>query len=350
MESGDLPIPDLEPGALLVRNEMAGICGSDLHLWRGTTFRPMQFPFLLGHETVGRIVRLAEGRTHDCAGESLRVGDRVLWENIACGGCYWCRIDHEPTLCARRIWQGVNTPDAYPHLSGGFGEYSYISPKSAVVRVPDDLTNEEVVGVGCAFMTVVHAWERLGGLQPQDNVVILGSGPLGLYATLLAREGGAATIIVVGAPARRLALAREWGADYTIDIEQTPDPADRLTEIVGRTRGIGPDVVVGVAGVPQVFADGLEMVRPGGRYLEVGNTVQTTVAVAPALLVYKQLTVIGSCHADISHIYRALEFVRTHRHAYPFASLVSGRYSLSQATEALLAMEAEREIKAVLVP
>src|ERR1051325_9572052 len=97
-----LPLPaEIYPGAALVRTEMAGICGTDVHLWKGQL--PIALPVILGHETVGRIERLGEGLARDWTGRPLKTGDRVTWtSSTSCGQCYHCAEKRQPTRCPQR--------------------------------------------------------------------------------------------------------------------------------------------------------------------------------------------------------------------------------------------------------
>src|SRR6266487_891190 len=101
------PLPDpVEAGAALVRTEMAGICGTDVHLWKGEL--PIALPVILGHETVGRIEKLGEGVETDWTGAPLQAGDRVTWNpSAACGACYYCAEKRLPTRCTSRRAYGI---------------------------------------------------------------------------------------------------------------------------------------------------------------------------------------------------------------------------------------------------
>ena len=111
----DYPLPSvLEPGAALVRTQMAGICGTDVHLWKGEL--PITLPVILGHETVGAIEQLGAGLTQDWSGEPLRVGDRVTWTSTtSCGKCYYCAEKHQPT---RRVRVGEPRQEEPPEQAG----------------------------------------------------------------------------------------------------------------------------------------------------------------------------------------------------------------------------------------
>ncbi len=342
----ELPIPEVEPRGILVKVEMAGICGTDVHQWSGALVRKAPLPLVPGHEAVGRIVKLGEGRTHDCAGAPLSIGDRIMWAHVTCGECFACAILHNPMACGNRFLYGYNYS-----LTGAFAEYEYVVPNAKVVKVPAELTNEEVVGVCCAFRTVVGAFERLAGIGTQSYVVVQGSGPVGLYSVLLSDISGAGKTIAIGAPALRLDLAKKFGADHVINIEEMPDPARRNAEVLGLTEGRGPDLVVEASGVPVAFAEGLGLVRRGGRYLVIGQTSgEATITITPATIVLKHLEIIGQASAEISHYYRALQIIRNNRHKYPLGDIVTRKYRLEQINDAFASMQAGRDIKPALVP
>lgn len=348
LEIRELPIPEVEPRAILIKVELCGICGTDIHQCRGTLAVKAPLPNIPGHETLGRIVKLGEGRTHDAAGEPLHIGDRIIFAHVDCGECYWCKITDQPTLCANRNWYAFRHSDEFPHLMGGFSEYEYLLPTTEVVKVPDELTDEEVVGAACAFRSVVAAFERLGGIGIQNDVAIQGAGPIGLYSLLLALEGGARTTVVVGAPQERLDLAKKWGANHVINIDELGNSSERKDRILDLTNGRGPDIVIEGSGAPTAFQEGLEMIRKGGKYLIIGQTSRIETPVTPNLIVNKSLDVMGSISATISHYYRALQFVKNKRRKYTFADIVTNKYSLEQVNDALSAMQSGREIKPVI--
>ena len=341
----EVPIPEVEPRGILVKVEMAGICGTDIHQSHGTLTIKPPLPNIQGHETIGRIVKLGEGRAFDIAGESLKIGDRIMWAHADCGECYWCEVAREQVHCAKRQGYGFAPPAA---LRGGFAEYEYVTPITKVVKVPDELTEEEAVGVGCAFRSVVAGYERLGGVRFQESVVIQGAGPIGLYSCLMAVEGGAGKVIVVGAPSGRLELAMKWGAGAVISIDEVKDAAARREQILALTDGRGPELVVEGSGVPMAFNEGLDFIQKGGRYLVLGQSSATTIPVAPGLITGKGLTLIGSVSAAIQHFYRALQFIRNKRIKYPFADIVSHKYRLEQINEAFADMQSGKAIKPVI--
>jgi threonine dehydrogenase-like Zn-dependent dehydrogenase len=345
LEIREVAIPEIGPGAILVKVEMAGICGTDVHQQQGELTIKSPLPNIQGHETVGRIVKLGEGRVKDAAGEEIRLGDRIMWAHADCGECYWCNIARDPVLCARRSGYGWAPPIA---LRGGFAEYEYVTPATNVVRVPDELSEEEAVGVGCAFRSVMGGYERFGQVGLMEDFVIQGCGPIGLYSTVVARESGARTVIVVGAPANRLGLAKRWGADHVINIDEVKSAEERKQMILELTNGRGPENVVEATGVPAAFGEGLELIQKGGKYLILGQTSAVTTPIMPSRINEKGLTIVGSISAHIVHFYKALQFIKTHGQKYPFADIVSRKYQLEDINQALSDMKSGKEIKPVI--
>jgi L-iditol 2-dehydrogenase len=347
----DFPIPEVEDNAILVKVQMAGVCGTDVHQVRGELGLRPKLPIVPGHEVVGEIVKLGKGRTVDCAGQPLKISDRIMWPHVSCWDCYSCTVNNQPTLCEHRVPYGMGYSGEHPYLTGSFAEYEYVIPRAQVVKIPDELTNEEVIGVCCAFRTVVAAFERLGVFGIQSSVVVQGCGPVGLYATVLAAESGASQVIIIGAPELRLELAKQWGANHVIDIEQIPDHAQRKQEILKYTDGRGPDVVIEASGVPIAFREGMDIVRRGGRYLVIGQTsMEAEQSIIPGLIMQKLMEIIGCSSATVSHYYKALQFIKNKRNKYNFANIVTNKFRLDQLNEAVASMARGQEIKPVIIP
>ena len=341
LEIQEVKIPILEDNSILVKVEMAGICGTDLHIWHGKSIKAPT-PYIMGHETIGRIVALGSGRTHDAAEQELKIGDRIIWAHADCYDCYYCNIARKQYLCEHRIGYGTAPPEK---LMGGFAEYEYVIPRTKVLKIPESITEEESIGVACAFRSVVAAFEKLNGIGTGDNVVIQGAGPVGLYSCVLAKESGAGKVIVVGAPKKRLELAKKWGADHVIDIDEYKDPAERKDMILELTDGKGPELVVECSGYPPAFNEGVDMVQKGGRYLIVGMTVPTEISFSPFFILAKNLQIIGSGGAIIPHFFKALRFIESRKDKYPLGDIVSKTYALEDINQALLDMQSGQEIK-----
>jgi threonine dehydrogenase-like Zn-dependent dehydrogenase len=344
-------VPDeLEAGAALVRTEMAGICGTDVHLWKGEL--PIGLPVILGHETVGRIESLGAGLERDWTGQSLKKGDRVTWNSaVSCGHCFYCAEKRQPTRCPQRRAYGIGYRcDERPHFLGGYAEFHYLRPGTTIFKLADDLPTESVIGAGCALITAIHGVERTG-IDWQDKVVVQGAGPVGIAALAVAKSAGAAEVTVIGGPKHRLDTAREFGADHVIDLAEVKTPEARLKAVRDLTGGYGADVVLECVGAPAAVVEGMEMCRDGGKYLVLGHYCDAgTVAFNPHVITRKQLQVFGSWSSEPRHLKAALEFLRRYRKEFPFEKMVSHRFSLEQANEALQTTASWQASKSVIVP
>jgi threonine dehydrogenase-like Zn-dependent dehydrogenase len=329
---------------------MAGICGTDVHLWKGEL--PIALPIILGHETVGRLVQLGEGLEQDWTGQPLRAGDRVTWNSsTSCGHCFYCAEKHQPTRCPERRAYGIGYRcDQAPHYLGGYAEYHCLRPGTTLFKLPEDLPTEAVIGAGCALNTAIHGVER-AGLSWRDTVVIQGAGPVGIAALAVAKSAGASRIIVLGAPAHRLETARCFGADHTIDIEEVNTPAERIAAVRELTGGHGADAVLECVGAPSAMAEGMEMCRDGGTYLVLGHYCDAGSApLNPHLITRKQLRVVGSWSSEPRHLKAALDFLRATPGRFPFAQMVSHRFKLEEANQALQMTASWQVSKSVIVP
>ena len=332
----EYPIPStLEPGAALVRTEMAGICGTDVHLWKGEL--PIQLPVILGHETVGRIAALGPGLERDWTGQPLREGDRITWtSSTSCGSCYYCAEKHQPTRCPHRRAYGIGYRcDQEPHFLGGYADYHYLRPRANIFKLPDELSTESVVGAGCALITAIHGVDRTG-IEWRDTVVVQGAGPVGIAALAVAKSAGAGRVIVIGAPKARLEMATRFGADQVIDLDELGSPSERIVAVREMTRGYGADVVLECVGSPGAVVEGMEMCRDGGKYLILGHYCDGgPVQWNPHVVTRKQLTVIGSWSSEPRHLRAAIDFLQSTREKFPFGQMVTHRFAIRQANEAL---------------
>lgn len=350
LEMADFPQSEPGPGAVIAHVDLAGVCGTDMHLRDGRMQIPT--PLILGHEAVGRVRSLGEGVTTDANGLPLQPGDLIGWaSNISCGRCFYCVRERERSLCENRIVYGINQPaERWPHLSGGWAQEIYLQPGSTIVRLPEGITAEQVIALGCAGPTIVHG---LLGVTPPgvgDVVVVQGSGPVGLAAAMYSRLAGAGEVILVGGPANRLDLALELGVcDRTVDIFDTPDPADRMSQILGTTPGgRGADLVVEATGAPQAVAEGIDLCRRNGRYLVVGQyTDHGPAPLNPHLITRKQLQVYGSWAFAGEHYLDYVASVPLLAERFDLGRLIT-HYDLDDANQALADMRSGTTLKPVL--
>lgn len=339
-----------ESGAALVRTEMAGICGTDVHLWKGEL--PITLPVILGHETVGRIEQLGEGLETDWTGKPLKVGDRVTWTSTtSCGKCFYCAEKKQPTRCPHRRAYGIGyRSDLEPHFLGGYAEFHYLMPRANIFKLPDDLPTEAVIGAGCALITAIHGVERTG-IAWRDTVVVQGAGPVGISALAVAKSAGAGQVIVIGGPKHRLEMATRFGADHVIDLEAARDSKARIEAVRQLTGGCGADAVLECVGHPSAITEGMEMCRDGGKYLVLGHYCNAgEFSFNPHIITRKQLSVFGSWSSEPRHMKAAIEFLHATPQQFPFASMVTHRFTLEQANEALDTTARWLSAKSVIVP
>jgi threonine dehydrogenase-like Zn-dependent dehydrogenase len=324
-EMHEVPVPGPEPGAILVRVSMAGICGSDLHVWRG------EIPnagMAAGHEMVGRVAELGAGVTSDSLGRPLREGDRITYPYFyPCRRCPVCLRGDFAACPNERARRPVAEA---PHFTGAYADYYYLRPGHHVFAVPDELSDEMVTPVNCALAQVIYALER-AGLRTGDAFVTQGAGGLGLNAIAVARSMGARPIVAIDGLPGRLDLARRFGADETILLGDFPEAQGRIERVRSLTGGYGADVVADFVGMAAVLPEGVQMVRNGGTYLEVGNiSPADEVAFRPNLLVRTNKRIVGVLHYNPWVIPAALDFLVRERHHYPFHEIISHRFPLAE--------------------
>ena len=354
-ELREVPIPEVEPDAVLVKVALANVCGSDLHFWRGDA--PLRLPddgWIFGHEMTGRVAKLGARVKADSLGRPLREGDRVVYAYFyPCGRCHAC-LNNEPAACPAKIERPLG-PSQFPHFHGAFAEYYYLRPRGALFLVPDALSDALVAPVNCALSQVIFGLAK-AGLRFGGSVVIQGAGGLGVQAAAVARDMGAATVIVIDQLAGRLELARAFGADHTINLKEVAERKDRVALVRTWTGGNGADVACDFVGFPQVIPEGIEMLRSGGTYLEVGTISRgAKVELEPSLLVWGSKKIVGMLQYDPWVIPRALDFLMRNRARWPFDRLLSHTYPLEKINEAFAesewhAKETTTITRAALVP
>jgi L-iditol 2-dehydrogenase len=347
LELQDVPIPAVEPGGVLIKVDAATLCGTDVHIWEGVSPSVGGLPYIPGHETCGTIVEIGGTRT-DLLGEPLRVGDRIIATYAFCGHCYYCTVARQAVLCTNVVTYGRARSDAPPYLLGGCAEYHYFPPGCDIVRVPDEVSSPLAASAACALRTIMHAFEKLGRFASHDTVLVQGAGPVGLYAVAVARDRGANRVLVIGAPANRLRVAEEFGADATLDLDAVADPAARKAWVLERTAGRGPDVVLQCAGSPAIV-EGLDLVRRGGKLVSIGAT-GGTIALPGGVFTGKYVDVLGIVMAEGRHFYEAINFLATRSKQFRFDAMITGSYGLDRVTDALAAMATFKEVKPVVLP
>jgi 2-desacetyl-2-hydroxyethyl bacteriochlorophyllide A dehydrogenase len=299
-------------GHVIVRPEAVGICGSDFHLFSGDVGALSGardfYPRVQGHEVSALV---------EDAGDSTNIanGDRVaIWPLLPCGRCYPCRAGR-PNVCIRFRLVGV-------HLDGGLAERLEV-PAELVFGVgdldPDSASFVEPASVA------VHALAR-ARLQPGEQVVVFGAGPIGL-ATLVAAVSQGARVLTVDPVASRRDLAKRLGAEAV-----TWAPEAELRELTREwTKSEGPPLVIETSGEVGVLPQAAEMVSAAGRVVVVGMS-SGAVPIRPGAFPEKEIDVIGSSCATAGDFRDAIKLVTANRAAV--AELFSHHFPLARAAEA----------------
>jgi L-iditol 2-dehydrogenase len=335
-ELREYPVPEVEPGAILIRLTRAGVCGSDLHIWRGEmkeVYGAIPTDLTFGHEMCGRVERLGRGVATDSLGAPLREGDRVTFcYFFPCGRCPVCLQD-DLGSCPRkaRANRVAGTP---PYFNNAYGEYYYLRPDHWVFRVPDEVSDTVATPANCALSQVLYGLQK-AGLRFGQSLVVQGAGGLGINAVAVARDMGADTIIAVDRRADRLELARAFGADHALSVDDLPGADSRIEAVRELTGGFGADIVADFVGYPDVIPEGLRMLRSGGCYLEVGSIAPGNVFSYDATaLVRGNVRLVGTSNYSPWALGQALAFLRRNIRRFPFDRVVSHTYPLERITEA----------------
>jgi D-arabinose 1-dehydrogenase-like Zn-dependent alcohol dehydrogenase len=319
------PVPAPGPGEVRVRIEACGVCGSDLFLQRGGFGRPL--PIVPGHEAAGRVDALGAGVS------GLEPGQQVALAYIVNRGGTPSARDGRPNA-------GIGVERMGVDVDGAFAEY-VVRPASSLVPVPRELDPAVLAVLTDAVGTPYHALARVGKVQAGEVVLVLGIGGIGSNAVQVARHLGATVIAATRNP-EKLALAGRLGA--TRLIRSGDDLAERVREA---TDGQGPDVVVQCADSEVLDRLALELVRPGGRVIYVGVSVEAF-SLRSSDIIWREATLLGSRGftgddiAAVVDLYLEGAIVADH--------LVETQRPLEQANEALADLGAGRVLRSVLVP
>jgi D-arabinose 1-dehydrogenase-like Zn-dependent alcohol dehydrogenase len=222
-EVHEYPLRDVRAGEVLARVSMSTICRSDIHSYEGA--RPNPCPGILGHEIIGVIDQIGAGIDNDLRGSPLALGDRITWtEFFSDGPSHYRDVLDMPYKAPGLRKYGHDLVDDDPHFLGGFAEFCYIMPGTGILKLPDELSDEEATPLNCGVATMIAVTEA-AVIEIGDSVVVQGLGLLGLYGCAIAKSRGAGQVIALDSVPSRLALAKRFGADITIDVSAMGEDA-----------------------------------------------------------------------------------------------------------------------------
>ena len=324
VEVKEFELPEVEKGQVLMRVIKSNICGSDVHMWEG---KHIFKNHVLGHEMVGRVVKLGEGVVTDYAGREVKPGDRICpVYYLTCQKCKAC-LDGNFNVCTHGSdYQGQHA-DIYPHFTGAFATHYIIQANQYFYKVPDNIPDDVVAGANCGISQMYYAIDQIK-MSANDIVVVQGAGGLGLFSSAISHSKGARVIVI-------------------------DSVASRLEEILRLTGGKEPDVVIDVTGFPPAFDEATRMIKIGGTILEIGCVSldeDQCCTIVPGLLVRKCITVRGILRYQPWYLDRTLQWLSEYHDKYDFAHLTDKMYSLEEGQEALLKAANKEVARAIIEP
>jgi L-iditol 2-dehydrogenase len=331
MELRDVAKPVFGDYEVLIRIRACGVCGTDYHIYKGEYDSCP--PHIVGHEFSGEIVEVGSMVTR------LKPGDRVISElNVeSCGICRYCKTGN-PQICPSKKAPGT-------HIDGIYAEFQKM-PAHLIHVLPDSVSFEEAAVIEPAAIVAHSVLERTK-VEPQDFVVVLGPGPIGLLALQMTKLYGARTVVMVGTDVdekQRLPLARKLGADYVMNASRG-DVAQKIIELSG---GLGADLVTECTGSAQAINSGIDMLRKQGRMCVIGIPGPEQISISWKKAVMKALNMVCTFSSSPLSWQWVLSMLEGGK--LDVNSLISHKYPLEQWEEVFKETERGNVIKAVLNP
>ncbi len=349
-EVKEFPVPELGDDDILVKVEGCGVCGTDVHEWKGDPFGLI--PVVLGHEGTGEIIYLGKNIKCDTAGNPLKVGDKLVTSVISCGECGICRMHPSHTnLCDKQgVFGLIGHNDEQP-LNGWFSDYMLIRGKGATYFAVNDLDLQERMLLELATVCV-HALDRArstGLINFNSKVLIQGCGPVGLVQIAVLRAAGVNHIIAVDGTPSRLEMAKRLGAKTVINFREVPELKDRVNMVKKLTiGGLGADFAFQCTGAPAAAKDIFEYIRRGGGVCEMGFFVNNgSYEINPHFaMCNKEINLVGSWDYSAEDYPTAMAFLKQAREMnIPIKELITHNFPLDKMNEAMEVNVSQKGIK-----
>jgi threonine dehydrogenase-like Zn-dependent dehydrogenase len=337
VELRNFPDPTPGPGEVVIEMKASGMCGSDLKFYRSPPGEAQKAlglggnaePFIAGHEPCGVVVARGPGVLE----REAPIGQRVMDHHYSgCGACQHCRVGWSQ-LCRA----GITVYGVTAH--GGHAQFLKV-PARTLVALPEELSFAEGAAVACGTGTAYGALRRMR-IAGGDTLAVFGQGPVGLSATLLGAAMGA-RVIAVETGAERLALAREFGADATIDFSKQ----DAVQALKDLTHGEGVNLALDCTGVAAARRAAVRCVKTWGTACYVGEGGDVTLDVSPDLL-RRQVTLVGSWTFSAMGMLECARFVADNK--IDLEKIFSHRWKLEQADEAYRSFDTQTTGKGVFL-
>ncbi len=340
--------PELEMNSAMLDVRLSEVCGTDVHLHAGQ-LAGVPYPIIPGHVSVGVLSKI-RGNLVDVEERRFREGDEVTFLDVhrTCGVCWHCAVAKAGTRCPKRKVYGV-TYGVTDGLAGGWAQSIYLKPDTRCLSL-NGVDPQRFMAGGCSLPTAVHAVER-ADISLGDQVLVLGSGPVGLSAIICSLLRGAHRVFCIGAPEARLQVAKQVGAHKTLDFTSSTE-TERGEWVRNLTDGRGADVTIEATGNPSAVVDAMRYTRDAGRVVIVGQyTNAGDVSFNPHLdLNKKHLDVRGCWGSDFSHFYKSVRLMSDPSRSAPWSAIPLKFYGLSEVNRALEAVAAGVEGKTLINP
>ena len=354
IEVKEFPVPALQDDDILVKIEGCGICGTDVHEWKGDPFGII--PVTLGHEGTGEIIALGKNIKKDTAGNPIKVGDKIVTSVISCGDCYICRNQPANTnLCDKQgVFGLIPHSDANP-LTGWFATHLLIRGKGSTYFVVNDLDLQErmLLELACVCVHALKRANSTGLINFNSKVLIQGLGPVGLVMTAVLRAAGVNHIIAIDGTPMRLEMAKKMGAKTVINFKEVPTLEERVKLVKSVANGVGADFAFQCTGAPMAAKDIFEYIRRGGGLCEMGFFVNNgEYNVNPHFaMCNKEITLVGSWDYSADDYPTTMAFLRQAREMnIPIKELITHTFPLDKLNEAMEVNVAQKGIKICYVP
>jgi len=337
---------------ILVRVEACGICGTDVHCFKGDPFKLC--PVVLGHEGTGEVVQVGGAVRMDSVGKPVKVGDKIVTSTMETSeACMIAKYNPaKANLCDDLRIYGLLPDEPDNHFNGYFGEYLIIRPGSSFFVVNDMSLDLRVLIEPAAV--AAHALERAKRtnlINFRSRVIVQGCGPIGLMMIAIVRTFGVNNIIAIDGNRERLELAKQMGADYTINFRDHATRDGLVDAVRAVTKGLGAHFAFQVTGVPQAASNIWKMVRRGGGICEVGFFVDGgDCTINPHEdICKKEISLVGSWAYNSWEYPNAYHFLqRAARIGIPIEKLITHRFPLDRIVEAFQTNIRQEGIKVVV--
>lgn len=349
-ELKEFPIPELGDEDILVKVEGCGVCGTDAHEFKRDPFG--MIPVALGHEGTGEIVAMGKNVKKDSAGKPLNIGDKVVT-------CMIFKDNPDITMFDLNK-QNVGGADVYGllpdddiHLNGWFSDYIFVRKGSTIFNVSDLDLDSRILIEPCAVL--IHAVERAkttGILRFNSRVVVQGCGPIGLICIAILRTMGIENIVAVDGDEKRLAFAKEMGADNAVNFKNFKGQEELAKGVEAAFGGYLADFAFQCTGSPVGHANIYKFIRNGGGLCELGFFINGGDAtINPHFdICAKEITTVGSWVYTLRDYATTFDFLkRAKAIGLPMEKLITHRYPLEEINEALKTNLAMQGLKITIV-